>query len=226
MNRYIACLKYGDKYSADYVNTLYSMTQRHTTLEHEFICMTENAQGLNPHIKVIGLETKGLSGWWYKPTFFSPNLGLDGTVLFIDLDVIIFNNIDKFFEYEPSKFCISRGFSKNNKDGMNSSCFRFDTNTMNREYDEFINNSESIMKRLDGDQDWMQETVKDYSFWPNNWIMSYKLDMVDKKHIKKVGNRFQINIEPLHEKETSIAAFHGEPNPHQIDNMWCKKHWR
>lgn len=226
MKRYIACLKYGDKYTAEYVNNLYNMTQRHTNLSHEFVCMTDNAHGLNPNIKIIDLEVTSLHGWWYKPMFFSPKLGLDGTVLFIDLDVIIFNNIDKFFFHEPNKFCISRGFSKNNKNGMNSSCFRFNTGAMNKEYKQFADNSQNIMSRLAGDQDWMQEAIKEYCFWPNNWMLSYKIDMMDNKHIKKVNGSYKINNTPRYDKDTSIAAFHGEPNPHQIEDVWCKYHWR
>ena len=31
----------------------------------------------------------GVTGWWYKPYVFNPDLPLKGTLLFIDLDVVI-----------------------------------------------------------------------------------------------------------------------------------------
>ena len=37
-----ACVYYGDKYQIEYVEKLYNMVQRNTTLEHKFICFTDN----------------------------------------------------------------------------------------------------------------------------------------------------------------------------------------
>jgi hypothetical protein len=202
------------------------MVKRYLTLEHEFVCMTEDATGLNPDIQILKLPNNNLQGWWYKPTVFSPTLGLDGVVLFIDLDVIIFNDLDKFFTHAPNKFCISRDFNPKNKSGMNSSCFRFNTNTLNSEYESFMLGHRSIIGRLHGDQDWMQETIKDYEFWPEVWLKSYKWEMINKTDLTKIGNRFIVNKDPSFDSETSIAVFHGEPNPHQIKNTWCETNWR
>ena len=224
---YVICLKHGTKYSAEYVNKLHSMVKRHLSLPHKFICMTENSTSLHSDIRVIDLPKTNLTGWWYKPMVFDPSLGLNGTVLFIDLDVIIFKSIDKFFEYNPDDFCIIRGFRKNNKHGMNSSCFRFKSGTLSKEYNDFIKNSHSIMSRLDGDQDWMQEAITKYSFWPDNWLMSYKWEMVENKNIKSISEeRYQVDVDPRYKDETSIAVFHGNPKPHQIVNAWCQNHWR
>jgi hypothetical protein len=221
------CLKHGTKYSAEYVNKLYSMVNRNLSLPYEFVCLTEDSHGLHKEIRVIDLPKNNLEGWWYKPTVFDPSLELNGTILFIDLDVIIFNNLNKFFKYDIGKFCIIRGFKKNNKHGMNSSCFRFETNSLNAQFFEFMKNSASIMSRLDGDQDWMQEAISDYSFWPDKWLMSYKWEMVDTKNIKNINeNHYEVSVDPLYHKETAIAVFHGYPKPHQISNDWCTKYWR
>jgi len=224
---YVVCLKHGTKYSSEYVNKLHSMVSRHLSLPHEFICFTEDSYGLHKDIRVIDLQKNNLEGWWYKPTIFDPSLDINGTILFIDLDVIIFNSINKFFEYKPDKFCIIRGFRKNNKHGMNSSCFRFNSKSFSKEYYDFIENSKSIISRLDGDQDWMQETISDYEFWPDDWLMSYKWDMVEQKNIKLVASdSYEVDIDPKYYSETSISVFHGYPKPHQIINDWCQKHWR
>jgi hypothetical protein len=50
--RYVFCLKWGTKYGPEYVNKLYNMVQRNTTLDYEFICLTENKTGLDPHINI------------------------------------------------------------------------------------------------------------------------------------------------------------------------------
>ena len=50
---YIVCLKWGKKYSAEYVNKLYYMTQRHCKVPHEFVCFTDDLRDINPKIKTI-----------------------------------------------------------------------------------------------------------------------------------------------------------------------------
>lgn len=207
MQNYIVCLKHGTKYSAEYVNKLYSMTRRYCSIDYKFVCITEDSVGLVPEIEIVSLATDSeIAGWWYKILLFDSKFPLKGRLLFIDLDVVIFNDIGKFFEYETDSFVISRGFSKKNYLGMNSSCFRLDTGTHSYVYDDFMKDKNSIMKRLNGDQDWIQEKISNYKFWPDGWLKSYKWDGVEPK--------------------ASIAVFHGNPKPHEVKNQWIKDNWR
>ena len=67
------------------------MVKRHMTLNYNFVCFTEDPIGIDPEIHVKPLPTvSGVEGWWYKPFFFSPNLGINGTLLFLDLDLELF----------------------------------------------------------------------------------------------------------------------------------------
>jgi hypothetical protein len=210
----IVCLKYGTKYSSDYVNKLYQMSLRHCNYNYKFVCLTDDPLGLNSNISSISLNTyDDIQGWWYKTFLFDPSYGLQGSILFIDLDVVIFSNIDKFFDYETETFCISRGFRKDNKYGMNSSCFRFNAGTHKFIYDDFMKDRSNIMKRLHGDQDWIQEKIFDFNFWPDSWLMSYKWDMYKEGKVN-------------YEDATSIAVFHGEPKPHKLETLWIKENWR
>jgi len=108
---YVLCLKHGTKYSADYVNKLYNGVKRHCTLDFEFVCLTEDPSGINDDITVLPLPG-GISGWWCKPYIFSNDLPLKGTVLYIDLDVVIANNIDKLFTWQPDRWCTLRDFTR------------------------------------------------------------------------------------------------------------------
>ena len=95
---YVLCLKHGTKYPSEYVNTLYNMVKRNCTLDFEFVCLTDDVTGIDPNIKILSLP-KTLKGWWCKPYMFSNDLPLKGTVLYMDLDVVISNNIDHLFTY-------------------------------------------------------------------------------------------------------------------------------
>jgi hypothetical protein len=51
----VLCMKWGTKYPADYVNTLYSMVARNLTREFRFVCLTEDATGLHDQVEVFTL---------------------------------------------------------------------------------------------------------------------------------------------------------------------------
>jgi len=138
---YVVCLKWGTKYGPEYVNKLKAMTARNLTVDHEFICFTDNRAGIDKSIRVEALPNIPVSGWWYKVWFLSNELPIQGTLLFLDLDLIVFKNIDKLFTYKPEKnFCIIRDFNRNIRqswDRMNSSVFRVKIGHYNNEYQIF-----------------------------------------------------------------------------------------
>jgi len=235
LSNYVVCLKYGNKYSASYVNRLYNMVQRNLTLDYEFVCFTEDATGLDARIRVESLAlVKGIEGWWYKPMFFNPALPLNGTILFLDLDVVIFRNIDTLFTYKPGEFLIIRDFNRHifkEYKKFNSSVFRLTVGQHSHVYENFIKDSRRICRQFKGDQDWIYAQVtKDFSFWPTEWIQSYKWEMRSKTPINRThpkGERdFIKNGNPSVLEDTSIAVFHGDPNPHHCKDPWVIEHWR
>jgi hypothetical protein len=228
---YIVCLKHGTKYSADYVNRLFAMVSRNLTIDFEFVCLTENADGLNKKITHLPLFLDPrLTGWWYKPYFFNPHIGLEGTLLYLDLDVVVFENIDKLFTYKPNEFCIIRDFNRHQRqtwDRMNSSVFRLNTGDHAYVYEEFIKNPHGA-RRFHGDQDWIYSKVKtNFNYWPDEWIQSYKWEMRGKPDMVKIhGKRnFKDVGEPVVLPETSIAVFHGDPNPADCRDPWVIERW-
>ena len=232
--KYIVCLKHGDKYDASYVNVLYNMVKRHCSLPFEFVCFTENTSGLSPDILTMPLpQIPAIKGWWYKPYFFSGDFPLKGSILYIDLDVIIFRNIDKLFEFTPGEFCILRDFDRSfrpESQMFNSSVFRLETGSKRSVYDNFLKDPLTPIKRFHGDQDWIYDQIKtDFYYWPDEWIQSYKWEMRGRPPMvgDKTGRRnFSAPSNPKILDETAIAVFHGEPNPHDCIDPWCKENWR
>ena len=112
----VVCVKYGNKYGADYVNKLFSMVKKHLPRQHDFICFTENPSGLDPEIEVVDLfqDKPGESHnfrkdwklWWSKVNIFDgynyrfkvseekPQI----SVLYIDLDMIITGDISPILD--------------------------------------------------------------------------------------------------------------------------------
>lgn len=232
---YIVCLKHGSKYSSQYVNVLYNMVKRHTSIPYEFVCFTDDVRGIDSHIKTIPLDHIGVHGWWYKVIFFDKNFPLQGNLLYFDLDVVINSNIDKLFLHETDKFCIIRDFNRNLRNDwktMNSSVFRLQSGSMAHVYDNFIKDHAMIMRRMHGDQDWIYSETHtkkgSWAFWPDEWIRSYKWEMRNRNELAKINGvrNFVKKGNPKVLSQTCVAVFHGEPHPHQVEDDWVVENWK
>jgi hypothetical protein len=211
------------------------MVKRNLTIPFEFVCFTENPKGISNDVRIEPLNLMpDVVGWWYKPLVFNPKLGLNGTILFLDLDMVIFNNIDHLFTYQPDKFCIIRDFNRSlikEYKKFNSSVFRFTTGMHSIVYTDFIKDPKSLMRKYHGDQDWIRASINEgqYEFWPDEWIQSYKWEMRNrpKFDMQPKGKRdFAERGDPVIKDKTSIAVFHGDPNPHNCKDQWVIDNWK
>ena len=233
----IICLKWGTKYPAEYVNRLYRMINNHLTIPFEFYCITDDSNGLYPEVNVLDLEIEeGLKGWWYKLQLFKTDFyGLSGQAMFVDLDVVIINNIDPLFETNKNDFMIIRDL----KPGLiyNSSVFKLELGSQPHVWEEFLADKESIIARMHGDQDWISEVVNDAKLWPKNWVVSFKKECNarNKNSYGALGRFlrskgfFLPKGEAVPPKEAKIVYFHGKPDPHDVAEtsyeMWRKAPW-
>ena len=231
---HIVCVKWGGKYISKYANVLESMCKRHVTVPFEFHCITENSQGLDPHIKTIELpKDLGVKSWWNKLWMFGSHFPLQGNILYLDLDIIIHKNIDELFKINPDKFMIIRDFNRcRMKDWnvCNSSVMRWKTGTMNYLWDEFKANPSRVMGSNPGDQDWITKRARaneHINFWPDNWIRSYKWEMIGYKDTKaRRGSKFIFEKKPTITNENRIAVFHGEPKPFNCGDQIVIDNWK
>ena len=232
MDKWFVCLKHGNKYSSSYVNKLYNMVRRHCTVPFGFACITEDASHLNQDIKVIPIPKQpGLQGWWYKPWVFSPDLPLEGTIIFLDLDIVIIGNIDSLWTYNTGKFCIIRDFNRSSiKDWskFNSSIFKFEKGSFDFVWGNLIKDI-SITRRMHGDQDWIYSQIRhNYMFWPDEWIRSYKWEIRNKNDVVKVGlkRQFKEVANPQIDPRTKILVFHGDPKPEEVQDPIIVDNWQ
>lgn len=226
----VICLKHGKKYGPNYVNNLYSMVQRNLTLPHRFICFTEDKKNLNEKIEIIALPTDtNYVGWWWKPYIFKKDHFTPGDInLFIDLDMVIIKNINKMLTHDPDSFLglEDPGRVWGRKNRLGSAVMRWISGTYSNIWEDL---TPETMRKFRGDQDWIyylhQHSIK---FYPEKWIMSYKWEVRKRHELSGVGQNSKFkeikNVET--ENETLILAFHGYPQPHQVEdpiivNNWC-----
>ncbi len=205
------------------------MVEKHLSPPYKFICLTDDTTGIQPNIETMTLPNMQTSGWWYKTAMFS-DMGLTGTALFLDLDVIIYRNIDKFFDYSPGSFCIVRDFNRcniKNIKKMNSSIFRLELGSHQNVYRNYVSSIQAYNTRFRGDQEFIESQIKDFVYWPDEWALSYKWEMHNRRSIKFINGLYSFTDSdlPTDTDETSIAVFHGSPNPHECSDIWVNQHW-
>ena len=230
---HVVCVKWGNKYVSEYVNVLKRMVARHTTVPYQFNCLTDDPNGIDPDVNIISLPKEpGIVTWWSKLWMFSPDMPLKGNILFFDLDVVIFDNIDVLFTHNKGKFNIIRDFNRcriPDWKQSNSSVMRWETGTMDYLWNDFRANVNKIMGRNHGDQDWIMKSAKeDINWWPDEWIRSYKWEMVgfkDTKLLNKEGKKYfrtPAKVQP----GNRVAVFHGQPNPMECADEWVIRNWK
>lgn len=232
MNRNIVCLKWGDKYSSHYVNVLYNMCKRHSKESFNFICLTDNPSNLSKEITIKPLPKTNLHGWWLKPYVFSKENNFVGDVLFLDLDLIVYKDIEKFWTFCPYEFIIIRDFTRHMAPSwqrFNSSVFRFPVKDYYWIWEDFHSKYNNLLFKYHGDQDYLYSILNSkIRFWPDSWVQSYKWEMRDKNDLINVNGKRNF-IDPKQPKlnpECSIAVFHGEPNPHEVKDPWVIENWK
>jgi len=232
MSNHVICVKWGNKYPSQYVNVLKNMCQRHITVPFEFHCLTEDPKGLDPDIQIIKLPSHpGIKTWWSKLYMFSPDLPIKGTVLYFDLDVVIFKNIDRLFSHNAGEFMIIRDFNRCRVSDWklsNSSVMRWETGRLDYLWTEFAQEPSNVIRNNHGDQDWItKRAAKDIRHWPDEWIRSYKWEMMPRnsRPVSK-GNKKVFEHAPVIEDNNLVAVFHGEPKPCNSGDPFVIDNWQ
>lgn len=218
---FVACVKWGTKYPADYVLRLRNMVARHLGTPHRFVCFTEDKEGLDS-VACRALPDD-YEGWWNKISLFREDVFPCGaTVIFLDLDVVIVSSVG-FLAEMPGDFVICDLFTKGRSGrGYNSSVMRFPAGRYAQVHERFTEwRSGPGIPPFRGDQDFIHHHVRGAAVWPRQRIISYKLD---------VGSADG----PIGD-QAAILVFHGKPKPHDLlrdqfagtaVGRLVREHWR
>ena len=232
-------MKWGDKFDADYVNRLYDMVERNLKIPHRFVCFTDNAEGINPNIEIREIPPLNEEGipdrMWKKLTVFNEKLAdLTGQALFLDLDIIIRDDLTPFFEAE-GEFLIIKDWDFPKDVIGNSSVFRFEIGKYPDVLEYFVNNGEKVRSEVRNEQAYLSYKMHEkgiLKYWDKSWCVSFK---------RQCLHKFPLNyfLEPKFPQNAKIIIFHGRPTPEQAcegyfgkmgfryvkPTSWVKKIW-
>lgn len=229
----ILCLKWGTRYPPLFVNRLYAGVKRHLCAPFRFVCATDDPSGLDPGVDAVPFPPPP-DGWTRKwPHIFAKLAvfkdgfaGLEGQVLFLDIDQIIAGDIDCFFDYKPGRFCIIRNWIEWRKRIFraapkigNSSCFRFDAGKSDYIWQTFLRERDRALDRrfFRTEQAFMTHAAGEVEWWPEEWVRSFK---------RSCQRVFPLNLflPPVPAPGARILCFHGNPDPDQAAAGFRGKH--
>ncbi len=235
----VCCVKWGTRYQSTYVNRLRRMVARNLAAPHEFVCLTEDPEGLDAGIRSIPLPDD-LHGYWNKLSLFRDDLFEAGrTVLYFDLDVVITGSLDFLLE-GGTGLAIIKEFGGN--PGFNSSVMRFPAGAYAAIYERYVASADTISSdEFPGDQDWIFHQVPDAECFPDGKIVSFKKGMKSRAfaRLRKLGFKHLprtphwMTVEPP--ASASVVVFHGKPDPQDVMDapyrQWkrapfVREHWR
>jgi hypothetical protein len=208
--------------------------------DFRFVCLTDRSEGIRPEVECLpipdlklpeGLPERG----WKKLTTFEADLhGLQGTALFLDLDVVIVDSIDCFFEH-PGEFLIIHDWKRPWRVTGNSSVYRFKIGAHADVLAQFRATQAEVRKTFRNEQAYLSDVLHKQgklTYWPGDWCASYKYHCIP---------RWPLNylLEPAIPAGARILIFHGEVNPPDALEgrrnrafrfvrraPWIAEHWR
>jgi len=216
-------MKWGLRYGPEFVNRLFTSIKKHTKNTTSVYCFTDDFTGIDKNVICKPLpninlpKSISLSPWRKMSVWQFPLYDLTGDVLFLDLDLVITGNIDRFFDYEPGKYCVIENWTQKGQNIGNTSCFRFPVGRYSSVYEKFQQNPKFIWYKYHIEQIYLSYEIKDQIFWPSEWCKSFKHNLLPKwpMRIWKPASL---------PKETSIVAFTGKPDPDDvIKGVWPVK---
>ena len=178
------------------VDILERMVDRHLSLPHEFICITEN----------------DLPGWWGKVRLFGMSRARN---LWLDLDVAITGSLDGLVAPLTSSIRIGKNWAQSGWGGCQSSVMYWEGDAckiINDEFDPAIAHWPPINAPgiLWGDQEWItslhDDGLIDVEYFSPVDVVSYKY------HCRGVGLP----------EGAKVVVFHGKPRPYEVSDKWVR----
>jgi hypothetical protein len=197
----VACVEWGDylQRGTEYVLKLRSMVERHLSMPHRFVCLTDSVVR-RPGVEGVGL-TQGRDGWWNKVELFRTGL-FSGRVIAIDLDTVIVGSLDRLVETKGTVHLIDWGWTHN---AYGNGVMVWDAGEHEEIWTRF---TPEVPRRLRGDNDWLYE-LGGWDALPDGMNCSYRYHAVEAPPAGAV-----------------TVSMHGRPKPHEITRGWVPREWR
>lgn len=230
----VLCVKWGDKYDAQYVNKLYDMVSANYAEDFTMHCYTDDATNIDSHIKIIPIpEDNELEIWWNKLCMFKKDFGnipSGEQILFFDLDLVIQNDIQPILDCQKDgKLTMLKCYWKDRnkmlqtaegpirkRDIMvNSSVLVWKANELRNYWNHFEKSQDEHLMKYVGIDRYIHHEGFNYEVFPKGLVYSYR-----------EGALFNVdNTTALHRDTFTICIFHQFPKQDEVEDQWVLDYW-
>lgn len=225
---------YRSDFGASQVNAFYRMVERHAPFPHEVVCVTDDASGIDPRVRIVDLpecfgHLSSPMGYRWPSCYrrlraFAPDAGawLGGDrILSVDLDVVITGDLTPLVDREED-FVIWGDTAKNTP--YNGGLWLLRAGTRPRVWTEFDPNRSPQRTKsaclIGSDQAWIGLCLGpgEARYRTADGVYSYRVHMDGETDRPK----------PL-PGDARIVLFHGRRDPWQPETQakspWITEHW-
>lgn len=210
----VACvLRSGGGYDAEWVRRLKNGVERHLTLPHRFVALSDVDA---PCDRVV--MRRAWRGWWSKLEMFEH---FKGPTLYFDLDTVIVGSLDAIADhrhtftavheyYRPNMLC-STAMAWNGDYSFIADAYADSPHGIAHKYDH------QIKPRI-GDQAFIEDQLA---------IHGVRFDTFRDLFGERSIASYKVHrCEDAPPEDAAAVAFHGRPKPSELKTGWVPKAWR
>ena len=219
----IVTIKWGSEFTSEHVNILLRAAKDNSSTDFQFVCLTDDDNGLDDEVITLPIPLGGLSempkseGAWPKICLFHPSLSKYlKQVLFLDIDTIICGNIDPFFDDpKDTLWMLSCGLRWRNFDNTfptqpATGMMSYNVGCHRNIFENFARDTESAYNNNVVEQQFVGANATKINYFPLEYIQSFKY------HLRR-QYLLDLLLPPREPSvETRMVAFHGYPRPSQV----------
>lgn len=214
----VCVLRRGGKvgYSAEWVEKLQNSIARNVTRPYRFICLSDTAVPCER----IHLNETGQT-WWAKMQLFKKD-NLSGPTLFLDLDTVIFGNLDEMIDIllQQTEFVMWRDDSIN----ISSSAIMYWNGDYSFLYDEYESKPSYYDELYSVESQGPDKKVGDQALISSLVPHIFINDLIPKNWIRLISKRDH-EIDFSDSKILIFKKVKGKPS-NMLDHKIVKEHWK
>lgn len=222
-------------YGAEHVNKLYRGVKRNLDMDHEFVCVTDDAEGLDPAIRVVPIwdDYAEMGGCYRRLKAFSSEMRdvLGPRFVWMDLDAVVLGDLTPLFSRDEPLILWRNGVGNAPYCG---SMVMLDAGYGERIWTDFTPEAAKVNQKATGyvgtDQAWIGAIAGDKQpVWTRrDGVLSYRHVPRMRCPLGVARRRYGLDPGTLPDN-ARVAFFHGPLDPSmprvQEDYPWVKENW-